>query len=93
MKFDNRKKIIPVNPNRRFPKSQVPEIDLIKIRQALICSRVPLETSATKGKISININNTNSNNDNSNNNNNNNNNNKNNSENNKDLKSNSSSNE
>ena len=88
MKYDNRKKIIPVNPNRKFPKSQVPEIDLIKIRQALICSRVPLETSATKGKISININNTNSNNNNSNNNNNNNN-----SEKNKDLKSNSSSNE
>ena len=88
MKYDNRKKIIPVNPNRKFPKSQVPETDLIKIRQALICSRVPLETSATKGKISININNTNSNNNNSNNNNNNNN-----SENNEDLKSNSSSNE
>ena len=92
MKYHNRKKISPVNPNRKFPKLQVPEIDLIKIRQTLICGRVPLKTSATKGKISININNTNSNNDNSNNNNNNNNN-KNNSENNKDLKSNSSSNE
>ena len=78
MKYHNRKKIIPVNPNRKFPKSQVPEIDLIKIRQALICGRVPLETSATKGKISININNTNSNNNNNNNNNNKNNNNDNN---------------
>ena len=59
-------------------------INLIKIRQALISVRVPLDILPNKGNVSIIINNTNNNNNNRNNNNNNSNDNDNNDKNNKD---------
>ena len=59
-------------------------INLIKIRQALISVRVPLDILPNKGNVSISVNNTNNNNNNRNNNNNNSNDNDNNDKNNKD---------
>ena len=59
-------------------RSKMAGINLIKICQALVSVRVPLETLPTKGRKSIRINNTNNNNKNSDNNDNNDNNNNNN---------------